>query len=635
MRRSICSCEPAVARAGQTSTWQFHYTTANPLPKGTSCKFNLMSQGRDIDWEIPSVDLDQSNNVIFVRLEEGTVVPVKEVFAPDALVPHYEFTLPTALKVGATFTIVIGAGPDHSDPSVLEEYGNECQLTIQRRRPFYLYIDPKGKGNYADPEIFSMDIRGNSLRLIRILTPSFVTKNKRFDITVRFEDEFGNLTNYAPEETLIELSYENLRDNLNWKLFVPETGFVILPNLYFNEVGVYRIQLKNLLTQETFFSAPVKCFQENAQHLFWGLLHGESDRVDSTENIESCLRHFRDDHMLNFFATSCFENANETSPEMWKTISHTVASFNEEDRFVTILGFQYQGEPEKEGVRHILYYKDNNKPLLRQKEAKYASLPKLYKSVTAKEILSIPTFTMGKGSSFDFENFNPEFERVAEIYNAWGSSEQVKGAFPITGEVEATAEGSLVAALRRNCRLGFVAGGLDDRGIYASFYEGNQVQYSPGLTAIICDKYTREALLDALARRSCYATTGPRILVGFSVAGQPMGSELSTASKPGLTVNRHLAGYVAGTAPLEKVEILRNGEVFHTFSPQGHVYDYCYDDMEPLEKIVLKEKGEGPPRDPFVFYYLRVTQQDGHKAWSSPIWVDLSSERPTKEKKNG
>ncbi len=81
-----------------------------------------------------------------------------------------------------------------------------------------------------------------------------MAKNKRFDITVRFEDEFGNLTNYAPEGTLVDLSYEHLRENLNWKLFVPETGFVILPNLYFNEAGIYRIRLRNQKTNEIFIS---------------------------------------------------------------------------------------------------------------------------------------------------------------------------------------------------------------------------------------------------------------------------------------------------------------------------------------------------------------------------------------------
>ena len=30
---------------------------------------------------------------------------------------------------------------------------------------------------------------------------------------------------------------------------------------------------------------------------------------------------------------------------------------------------------------------------------------------------------MGSTTTFDFTEFNPSFERVVEIYNAWGSSE--------------------------------------------------------------------------------------------------------------------------------------------------------------------------------------------------------------------
>ncbi|MEZ5314809.1 MAG: DUF3604 domain-containing protein [Chlamydiales bacterium] len=617
MRRSICYSEPQIARSGQTSTWKFQYTTANSLPEGTRLKFDILSQGRDIDWEVPSVNLEEEANVIYLELENGQIVQFEEVENPNMIVPQFTCVLPKSMKIGQKFTIFIGAPPTaHKDSS---DCGNECQLTIQRRRPFYLYIDPKGKGNYEDPEIFTIDIRGNKLHTIKILTPSFVVKNKRFDITVRFEDEFGNLTNFAPTETLIELSYEHLRENLNWKLFVPEAGFVTLPNLYFNEAGVYRIQLKNLHNNHIYTSPPIKCFAENSDHLFWGLLHGESERVDSTENIENCLRHFRDEKAFNFFATSSFDSVDETSNELWKTLCQNIADFNEEDRFVAIPGFQYRGEPGKEGLREILYYKDN-KSILRQKELKNSSLEKIYKTFTTKDILSIPTFTMGEGNHFDFKEFNQDFERVVEIYNAWGSSEEMASTHPITGQVEANPQGSIIEALKKNLRFGFVAGGLDDRGIYSEFYHSEQLQYNPGLTAIICEKYTRESILEALAKRNCYATTGARIIVGFYIAGHPMGSELSSHLKPGLMVNRHLSGYVAGTDKIKLIEIIRNGKVMHTFQPKDYHYDYQFDDMEPLDKITL----DGKEKNPFVFYYLRVTQENKHIAWSSPIWIDYS-----------
>ena len=33
-----------------------------------------------------------------------------------------------------------------------------------------------------------MDVRGNVLKYIRIIAPSIVAKNKRFDVIIRFED---------------------------------------------------------------------------------------------------------------------------------------------------------------------------------------------------------------------------------------------------------------------------------------------------------------------------------------------------------------------------------------------------------------------------------------------------------------
>lgn len=620
MRRSICYCEPQIARAGQVTTWKFHYTTAISLQEGSRLKFDMQSHGRDIDWEVPTSDLTNEANVIYAITEKGTILTAEEVQLPDQVVPQFEFTLTEPLKAGGKIIIVIGAAPNYDEKD--ESLGNECQLNTQRRRAFYLYVDAKGKGNYDDPEIFSIDIRGNVLHSIRILTPSFVAKNKRFDITVRFEDEFGNLTNFAPEETLIDLSYEHLRENLNWKLFVPETGFVILPNLYFNEAGVYRVQLINLHTKEKFISAPIKCFQENNRVLLWGQLHGESERFDATDNIEGCLHHFRDDKAYNFFATSNFDSIEETSNEIWKTISQNIADFNEEERFTTLLGFQYVGDEENEGLRHIIYCKDN-KPILRAKDSKTNSLSKLYRSLTQKEIISIPCFTMGSQCRYHFKNFYPEVERLVEIYNAWGSSECTKeegNLFPITGFIEEDKEGSIQKALQNNCRFGFVAGGLDDRGVYGKFFESNQVQYTPGMTAIICEKYTRDAMIEALYKRSTYATSGARIIVGFYIAGHSMGSELTTALKPGLKVNRHLSGYVAGTDAIKKIEIIRGGQVLHTISPKSYHHDYYYDDMEPLENITLT--AEGGVR--FIYYYLRVIQEDGHVAWSSPIWIDLN-----------
>lgn len=622
MRRSICYTEPALAKAGEVNTWKFVYTPSTNLPKGTKLKFDIGSKGRDIDWEIPSANLKDKKNVIYAVVAEKTVVPAKAIDVKDSYAPHFEFILPVAVPAQQPVVIYVGAPKPSAKESA--ENGTRSQVNTQRRRTFTLWVDTSGKGRYGESENFMLDVKGAELKIIKILTPSYVMKNKRFDIILRFEDEWGNLTNDADEETLIELSYENLRDNLNWKLFVPETGFIALPNLYFNEAGVFTIKLRNAHTKEEFLSSPIKCFNEGSNHLYWGLLHGESDRYDSTESIESCLRHFRDERAFNFYGVSPFESTEETPNDVWKSINQNVIDFNEEDRFVTFLGFQWEGDASSEGNRLFLFNKDS-KAIIRKKETK-SSLKKIYKGYSPKEMISIPTFTMGKGLDYNFKDFDPEFERCVEIYNSWGSSECTKkegNPLPITGEgkkgVQETAEGSIQKALEKGLRFGFVAGGLDDRGFYAPFYDGGQVQYPPGLTAIIAPEFNRSSLVDAIYNRSCYATTGEKMILGVTIAGHGIGSELSTATKHGLNICRHIAGFAAGHAPIQKVEIIRNGKVLETFHPEGNQIEYTFDDMEPLSKIAITPKDK---KAPFVYYYIRVTQDDGHMAWSSPIWID-------------
>lgn len=613
MRRSICFCEPNHALAGTQASWKFSFTTASQLPKGAKLRFDLSSKGRPIDWQVPSTSLKDKTNTIWAETPSGKTISATRVDDPQSLTPSFEFTLPTEMKSGETLSIVLNE--------------NSSQKTVQRRRPFQLHIDPKGKGDYKESETFFLDIRGNTLETLKIIAPSLVARNKRFDVIVRFEDQFGNLTSNAPEGTLIDLSYQHLRENLNWKLFVPETGFIALPNLYFNEPGIYKIQLKNLQTKEQFFSPPIKCLPEGALSLYWGTLHGESEKVDSAENIESLLRHMRDDQALQFFASSNFDSEEETSNDVWKTVSSQIAEFNEDDRFTAMLGFQWLGDVKEEGLRHFIYSKDA-RPIMRKKDTKNNSLKKIFKTNNPKEMISIPSFTMGKTTCYDFKDFNPEFERVAEIYNAWGSSEcttKEGNVRPIQGSgkgsITESAEGALQKALNNGCRFGFVAGGFDDRGSFASLFESDQAQYSPGLTAILSKEQNRASLFEALQNRSCYATTGERIILGLHIAGFGMGSELETKDRPGFEFNRHITGYCIGTSPIEEAALIRNGEIIKTFDVKEGIVEFEFDDMDPLSKVSFPAKED---RAAFSYYYLRVVQENGHIGWSSPIWVEIS-----------
>ena len=138
--------------------------------------------------------------------------------------------------------------------------------------------------------------------------------------------------------------------------------------------------------------------------------------------------------------------------------------------------------------------------------------------------------------------------------------------------------------------------------------------------------------MEALYKRSCYATTGARIVISFSIAGATMGQELSTKVKPGLGINRYISGTIAGTGPLKKVELIRNGSVIHTWSDiKGPSLEFDFDDNQDPNRFLL----DGPA-GPFVYYYLRVLQEDKQMAWATPIWIDFADTiKPLPKKKNG
>jgi len=630
MRRAICYSEPKYALAGQVNNWKFHYQCSTALPKGTKLKFDLLSRGRDIDWEIPEAGARKKQNTIWLESETTGVVHPEQLEHDGTKLPLYEFVLPKDLNEDDVFTIVMGC----PDPSKAKESGNRAQTNVQRRRSFYLSIDPKGKGEYKDTELFTIDVRGNVLSDIKIVVPSFLSKNQRFDIVIRFEDPFGNLTGNAPEGTLVELSYEQLRDNINWKLFVPETGFITLPNLYFNEEGIYRIQLKNLTSGDIFFSPPIQCVPDSPNEIFWGTFRGEFQLYDCGENAENALRFARDDKSYQFYGSSGFESEEETPNEIWKYVANQVAEFNEDERFTTFQGQQWSGDEGSEGLRTIVFLKDN-KSIFRRKDTKANNLKKIYRSHTPKDFFSIPSFTMAKGVHYNFDDFTPEYEKVVEIYNAWGSSEcttKEGNLKPIASKSKEgyneIAEGSIRSGLEKNCRFGFVAGGYDDRGVFSHLFETDQLQYTPGLTAILATGHTRDQLSAALARKSCFATTGAKMIVGIQIARMPMGSELSTKEKPGLSYNRHIEITAVGTEKLTSVEIIRNGKVIHSVQGENTQHTFTFDDSESLHNAVFKASGEKPA---FAYYYVRAQQEDGHVAWSSPIWIDLMDEvKPAK-----
>ena len=233
----------------------------------------------------------------------------------------------------------------------------------------------------------------------------------------------------------------------------------------------------------------------------------------------------------------------------------------------------------------------------------------LWKALEAcgEKFLSVPHHPPAAPHPFNWDLYNPKYERLVEVYSVWGSSEYY-GDTP--RGISDWHPGLYVReALKKGYRFGLIASadGHDGQPGNAQRrpYEASGRHGASGWAAVLTDELTRENVFDALYDRRCYATSGVPIGLSFEVNGAVMGSELPTmeSGQPVLRIG------VDGANGIDHIRIMKNGAFAHTHFTHGERHselEWADDAYDP--------SGTN-------FYYVRAVQVDGESAWSSPIWV--------------
>jgi hypothetical protein len=116
--------------------------------------------------------------------------------------------------------------------------------------------------------------------------------------------------------------------------------------------------------------------------------------------------------------------------------------------------------------------------------------------------------------------------------------------------------------LKRGWRVGFIAASDEHRakpGHSPGIPAIGPLMQVGGLAAVIAPERSRDAVFDALRGLSAYATSaGERILLDATVNGHGMGTRQAA------TTTRRLAVKASGTAPIDHIDVVRNGEVLLT-----------------------------------------------------------------------
>ncbi len=223
---------------------------------------------------------------------------------------------------------------------------------------------------------------------------------------------------------------------------------------------------------------------------------------------------------------------------------------------------------------------------------------RLYEYLRKNRGVAMP-HSMATDQGTDWRDNDPELEPLAEIFQGYRNSYEYEGAPRAATALNLHAQksgwqpaGFWWNALAKGYRLGVQA---------SSDHWSTHISYA----CLLAESFTGEGLLDAIRKRHAYAATD-NIILDFRArvgnASAIMGDVVTSRTAPQLTVR------VIGTGAIQQIDLIKNQTFIYTTRPGTKEAGFEFSDND------FKPGGN--------YYYVRVLQQDGQLAWSSPIWVE-------------
>ncbi len=355
--------------------------------------------------------------------------------------------------------------------------------------------------------------------------------------------------------------------------------------------------------------------------LYWGDVHRHTDFSNCRTMDDGCIvEHFRyaiDAGVLDYLATSDHTEVGKTmSAYEWWQSQKLADVFHNPESFVSLYAYERE-QKWPYGHRNIVFDQRGG-PVIYIKRANYENSPwatplpaedgvrpgeiapwqlwDLLRTHGNRAVTIEHTAAGQMGTDWSvYEKIDHKFENIVEIYQ--GSREAYEGVGlpqPRVASAKVSNFGKFSAgtyqnALKQGHKLGAYASS-DHRSVHIS-YGGVYVK-----------KFSRTGILDGMDSRLTVAATD-KIFMEFSCNGKPLGSVLESKTHPKLSWS------VEGTAPIERLTLVRNEENYFVFKPNSKTMTKTWFDPSPLP-------GENR-------YYLRIEQVDGNMGWTSPIWVTV------------
>jgi len=553
----------------------------------------------------------------------------------DVLVgsPHYVVvrTNEVPLTYKQSITVIYGDSGRGKHP-----FGKaKCDKYAEDGEEFFIKVDTDGDGYFYpikhQPRI---NILAGPAAALAVTASSLVETNTPFRITIAAVDHYDNRAKgYQGTINLSSTSLEiDIPRQCNFKH--SDKGAKKLQCII-KKTGLYRIEVEDKKNGFKTESNPILCTDKPLNyHLYWGDIHGHSGLCDGTGTPDNYYQYAREVAGLDISALTTHDAHGfiplDEDKETWNLIRKKTDSYYHHGEFVTFLGYEWTNWTY--GHQHVLFLYSEEGEVFSFRDPKSATPDKLWECLKGKETITIPHHVGGGPIPCDWNFYNPEFQPLTEICSVHGNCEY----FNAPKGIYSPKKGHFVRyALARGYRLGIIASGDSHNGHPGRRDVGT---LTAGLMGVYAETLDRESIWKAFKKRRVYATSGARIILDFHINGHKMGEivyftpseinprhlgqgEKNNKFEKGLNPHpnfpagfteendvRDISGKVIGTDVIKEIVIVKNSSNLHTIQCQGMKKSIQY-----LDKSMLKD-GD--------YYYLRIIQEDGEMAWSSPIWFE-------------
>ncbi len=517
---------PGTARAGEVGQWNLTYRVGEtPFGQGDVL---VVSTDSDTDWEEPQTKRPERTGFVAVDAPDGVTFALRILGQKKLEVRILAGTIEPGETIGITF----GKGS-----------GSRMQTFAEEKRFFHLTRLGADGSTVRLPDPPFLRVLGGLAVRLAVSNPSTAAPGGTVSVLVKAEDEWGNPASDFSETVNVRLA------DREFAIELPrERAAVRIEMTAPSGSGFHRIEAAcgSFRTRGN----PLLVGTDPDRSVFWGDFHG--GQVADANKIDAYYEYAKEISNLDF--SSYQRNDHEMTDEDWEIQKRVERKYHLPGEFIAMPGYEWSADTHLGGDRTVLFPR-YGMPLKRSSssavdgesgrdEEELPDLPALYRYYRLSNTVLIPHVG---GRQADISLHEPELEPLVEIASTHG-----------------TFEWFYLDSLRRGYISGVVAGSDGYTGRPGGEFPGFITRRfsRSGAAAILADELSLDGILDAARNRRTYGTSGPRMWLDLEAGGARMGDRIAVERPPELNVT------VAGTAPIERIDVFRRDRLVHSVVPE-------------------------------------------------------------------